>query len=101
MSVNKLSNFSFRSVLAVPIHVEIAALKSGLYGGQDTGIPLDSVEQTRQQLQTGQSGSSIIVYPDAPHAFLADYRPNYRQKDAQDGWKRLQAWFKAKGVTTI
>ena len=49
----------------------------------------------------GQSGSSIIVYPDAPHAFFADYRPNYRQKDAQDGWKRLQAWFKAKGVTTI
>lgn len=73
----------------------------GLYGGQDTGIPLDSVEQTRQQLQKGQSGSSIIVYPDAPHAFFADYRPSYRQKDAQDGWKRLQAWFKAKGVTTI
>jgi carboxymethylenebutenolidase len=70
----------------------------GLYGGQDTGIPLDSVELTRQQLQKGKSGSEIVVYPDAPHAFFADYRPSYRQKDAQDGWKRLQDWFKAKGI---
>jgi carboxymethylenebutenolidase len=73
----------------------------GLYGGQDTGIPLDSVELTRQQLEKGKSGSSIIVYPDAPHAFFADYRPSYRQKDAQDGWKRLQAWFKDKGVAPV
>jgi carboxymethylenebutenolidase len=73
----------------------------GLYGGQDTGIPQDSIKLTRKQLQKGKSGSSIIVYPDAPHAFFADYRPSYRQKDAQDGWKRLQAWFKAKGVAPV
>jgi carboxymethylenebutenolidase len=73
----------------------------GLYGGQDTGIPLDSVESTRQQLQKGKSGSEIVVYPDAPHAFFADYRPSYRQQDAEDGWKRLQAWFKAKGVVPV
>jgi carboxymethylenebutenolidase len=64
----------------------------GLYGGQDQGIPLDSVESMRQQLQTGKSGSEIIVYPDAPHAFFADYRPSYRQDAAIDGWRRLQAW---------
>ncbi|QLE57167.1 dienelactone hydrolase family protein [Nostoc sp. TCL26-01] len=70
----------------------------GLYGGKDTGIPLDTVEQMRQQLKTSSSKSAIIVYPDAPHAFFADYRPSYRQKEALDGWKRLQAWFKKSGV---
>ncbi|MFN6539690.1 MAG: dienelactone hydrolase family protein [Nostoc sp. EkiNYC01] len=70
----------------------------GLYGGQDTGIPLDTVEQMRDRLKKSKSKSEIIVYPDAPHAFFADYRPSYRQKDAQDGWKRLLAWFKENGV---
>ncbi|MBW4677576.1 MAG: dienelactone hydrolase family protein [Desmonostoc geniculatum HA4340-LM1] len=70
----------------------------GLYGGQDTGIPLDTVEQMRERLKKSSSKSEIIVYPDAPHAFFADYRPSYRQTDAQDGWKRLLAWFKENGV---
>ncbi|MGH1392514.1 MAG: dienelactone hydrolase family protein [Trichormus sp.] len=70
----------------------------GLYGGKDTGIPLDTVEQMRTRLQSSSSKSEIIVYPDAPHAFFADYRPSYREKAAQDGWKRLLAWFKQHGV---
>jgi carboxymethylenebutenolidase len=70
----------------------------GLYGGSDNGIPVATVEQMREALKAGNSGSEIIVYPDTPHAFFADYRPSYRQKQAQDGWKRLQAWFKQHGV---
>jgi len=70
----------------------------GLYGGQDTGIPLDTVEKMREQLQGCSVNSEIVVYPEAPHAFHADYRPSYRQQDAEDGWKRLQAWFKENGV---
>lgn len=70
----------------------------GLYGGKDTGIPLDTVEQMRDRLKESSSKSEIIVYPDAPHAFFADYRPSYREKDAKDGWKRLLAWFKENGV---
>jgi carboxymethylenebutenolidase len=35
-----------------------------------------------------------VIYPDTPHGFNADYRPSYRPEQAQDGWKRLQAWFK-------
>ncbi len=35
---------------------------------------------------------------DAGHAFHADYRPSYREKEAADGFKRALAWFKAKGV---
>ncbi len=70
----------------------------GLYGGKDTGIPLNTVEQMRERLKLGSSKSEIIVYPDAPHAFFADYRPSYREQDAKQGWQRLVAWFKQHGV---
>ncbi|MEH1904117.1 MAG: dienelactone hydrolase family protein [Nostoc sp.] len=70
----------------------------GLYGGKDTGIPIDTVEQMRDRLKSSSSKSEIIVYPDAPHAFFADYRPSYREKEAKEGWKRLLAWFKQHGV---
>ncbi|WP_138500727.1 dienelactone hydrolase family protein [Nostoc sp. PA-18-2419] len=70
----------------------------GLYGGQDTSIPLDTVEQMRDRLKSSSSKSEIIVYPNAPHAFFADYRSSYREKEAKDGWQRLLAWFKSHGV---
>jgi carboxymethylenebutenolidase len=70
----------------------------GLYGGKDTGIPLESVEKVRILLDAGSSKSEIVVYPEAPHAFFADYRPSYRKTDANDAWERLQAWFKQQGL---
>jgi carboxymethylenebutenolidase len=74
----------------------------GLYGGQDAGIPPDMVEEMKAALaESGNPASkaSIIhVYPDAPHAFHSDYRPSYRKEAAEDGWKRMQAWFKKHGV---
>ncbi|MEN9219798.1 MAG: dienelactone hydrolase family protein [Thermostichales cyanobacterium SZTDM-1c_bins_54] len=71
----------------------------GLYGGQDQGIPLDTVGQMRQALGQGTSASEIVVYPDAPHAFYADYRPSYRAAEAADAWNRMLAWFKTYGVS--
>ncbi|MGB7444880.1 MAG: dienelactone hydrolase family protein [Coleofasciculaceae cyanobacterium] len=70
----------------------------GLYGGKDDLIPTETVEKMREALATGESGSKIIVYRDAPHGFFADYRPSYREEAAEDGWQRLQAWFKEYGV---
>jgi carboxymethylenebutenolidase len=40
----------------------------------------------------------VILYPDADHGFLADYRPSYNQAAATDAWARLLAHFKASGV---
>lgn len=83
-----------------PIDVA-AALKVpvlGLYGGADTGIPLDTVEKMRGALKEAKSESEIHVYPDTPHGFHADYRPTYRKEQAEDGWKRLLAWFKKHGA---
>lgn len=73
----------------------------GLYGGQDSGIPLDTVDKMKAVLATGSAAakaSQFVVYPDAPHAFHADYRPSFRKEPAEDGWKRAVAWFKANGV---
>ena len=72
----------------------------GLYGGADQGIPVAMVERMRAGLLAfGRDKESIIhVYPDTPHAFLADYRPSYRKAAAEDGWKRMLAWFKKNGV---
>jgi carboxymethylenebutenolidase len=73
----------------------------GLYGGADTGIPLDTVDKMKAALKEGSAAarkSEFVVYPDAPHAFHADYRPSFRKEPAEDGWKRALAWFKANGV---
>jgi carboxymethylenebutenolidase len=74
----------------------------GLYGGQDTGIPLDTVDRMKAALARGGAASKkseFVVYPDAPHAFHADYRPSYVKAAAEDGWRRCLAWLRANGVT--
>lgn len=79
----------------------VGALKApvlGLYGGADTGIPNEHVEQMRKALQAANSPSRIVLYPDTPHGFHADYRPSYRKEQAEDGWKRLVEWLKQHGV---
>jgi len=70
----------------------------GLYGGADQGIPVEVVEMFQDDLKTAKIKSEIVVYPDAPHGFHADYRPSYRKGPAEDGWKKLQEWFKKHGV---
>lgn len=73
----------------------------GLYGAADTGIPLDTVDKMKTALAAGNAAakaSTFVVYPDAPHAFHADYRPSFRKEPAEDGWKRAVAWFKQHGV---
>ncbi len=85
----------------VDVAARLAAPVLGLYGGADTGIPPATIEQMKAALAAGNAAakaSRFIVYPDAPHAFHADYRPSYRPVAAQDGWKRALAWFKANGV---
>jgi carboxymethylenebutenolidase len=73
----------------------------GLYGGQDGGIPVSTVATMQNALSAGNKAakaSQFVLYPDAPHAFHADYRPSYRKEAAEDGFKRALAWFKTNGV---
>jgi carboxymethylenebutenolidase len=70
----------------------------GLYGGADPGIPIVQIEAMRAALKRAGKPSEIIVYPNTPHGFNADYRPSYRPEQAKDGWRRMLAWFKQHGV---
>ncbi len=80
----------------VDIAARLHAPVLGLYGGQDQGIPLKDVEAMRAALAKAGSRSEIVVYPDAPHAFNADYRPSYRPAEAADGWQKLLTWLRAR-----
>jgi len=84
---------------------ELKAPVMGLYGGQDGGIPVTTINQMKDALAaSGAKGnaaakaSEFVLYKDAPHAFHADYRPSYRKEAAEDGFMRALAWFKAHGV---
>jgi carboxymethylenebutenolidase len=74
---------------------QIKAAVLGLYGGDDPGIPNDTVEKMFAALKAaGNTRTEVVVYPGTPHAFHADYRPSYRKDKAEDGWKRATDWFK-------
>ena len=77
---------------------ELKAPVLGLYGGADMGIPNATVEAMQAALKKADKPSEIVLYPDTPHGFHADYRPTYRKDKADDGWKRLLEWFKKNGV---
>jgi carboxymethylenebutenolidase len=83
--------------LAASIHAPVL----GLYGGADPGIPVATIDQMKAALKSNHergAKSQFVVYPDAPHAFNADYRPSYRKEAALDGWKRCTAWLRRYGV---
>ncbi|MGI4946641.1 MAG: dienelactone hydrolase family protein [Janthinobacterium lividum] len=80
------------------IAADIKAPLLGMYGAQDTGIAVPDVQAAAAKARTAGKTVDIVVYPDAPHGFHADYRPSYRKADAEDGWNRMLAWFKKYGV---
>ena len=82
-----------------PIDVvdQIKAPVLGLYGAADSGIPNDTVAKMEEAMKAKGKTFEIVLYPDTPHAFHADYRPSYRKDKAEDGWKRATEWFKKHG----
>ncbi len=70
----------------------------GLYGGADSGIPVAHVELMRAELAAAQSPSELVVFPDTPHGFNADYRPTYRKAAADEAWRRMREWFAKAGA---
>jgi carboxymethylenebutenolidase len=70
----------------------------GLYGSDDKGIPVAQLDEMRAALKAAGKVAEVVVYPDTPHGFNADYRPNYRPEQAKDGWQRQLSWFRRYGV---
>lgn len=69
----------------------------GLYGGEDRGIPLASVQVMRRKLVETPQDSEIVVFPTAPHGFHADYHPSFREAAAREGWERMLRWLGERG----
>ena len=83
----------------IDVAAKVKAPILGLYGGKDNGIPVETVREMEAKVkEAGNEKVEIVIYPDAPHAFHADYRPSYREDAAKDGWKRLTEWLKAHGA---
>jgi carboxymethylenebutenolidase len=85
----------------VDLATSLKAPVLGLYGGQDSGIPMSTVAAMQEALASGSPAaraSKFVVFPDAPHAFHADYRPSYRKAAAEEGWTLALDWFKKHGV---
>jgi carboxymethylenebutenolidase len=82
----------------IDVAAKLHAPVLGLYGGQDQGIPLADVEKMRAALAAAKQPSEIVVFPDAPHGFYADYRPSFRAQDAKEAWDQCLAWFRKQGV---
>jgi carboxymethylenebutenolidase len=72
----------------------------GLYGGSDPSIPVPLVHEAEAKAKAAGKTVEIVIYPDAPHGFAADYRPSYKEADAKDAWARMEAWFKKYLVDT-
>ncbi len=82
----------------IDVAAKLRAPVLGLYGAEDAGIPLESVERMRAAIAAAKGASRIDVFAGAPHGFHADYRPSYRADSAQEGWARMLAWFAANGA---
>ena len=90
------SDIQPQTVLDIAAQIKCPVL--GLYGGQDQSIAVADVKEAEAKAKAAHKTVEIIVYPDAPHGFNADYRPSYREADAKNAWQHMLAWFKRYGV---
>ena len=82
-----------RTAGPLDIAAKISCPVLGLYGGEDLGIPVSDVKEMEAALKAAGKTAEFVIYPGAPHAFFADYRPSYRPEAAKDAWGRCAAWF--------
>jgi carboxymethylenebutenolidase len=79
-----------------PIMARIAEVRApilGLYGAEDTSIPVALVEQLCDALTTANKPNEFVVYPKAGHAFFNEQRPSFRPDEAEDAWSRANKFF--------
>jgi carboxymethylenebutenolidase len=67
-----------------PIEVPIL----GLFGAEDRGISVESVNAFRATLERLRKNYDIHIYPGAGHAFANPSGQNYDAKVADDAWRR-------------
>jgi carboxymethylenebutenolidase len=67
----------------------------GLYGAEDSGIPVEDVREMETAFQEAGVEHEIHIYDGAGHAFFNDTRQSYDADAAQDAWTRTLEWFRS------
>ena len=65
----------------------------GLFGEEDKNPTPEDVRKFEALLKQHNPNVEIVIYPNAGHAFHADYRQSYRAEAAKDAWARCVGWF--------
>lgn len=60
----------------------------GIFGAEDSSIPLETVEEFESELQQRSASTEIIVYENAGHAFANPSGQNYVPEAAEAAWKQ-------------
>jgi carboxymethylenebutenolidase len=60
----------------------------GLFGGQDKGITVESVQNFEMALERLRKNFDIHIYPDADHAFANPTGTAYNATAAEDAWQK-------------
>ena len=64
-----------------------------VFGEEDQNPTVAQSEELRSRAQRAGKDVTIKVYKNAGHAFLADYRPSYREAPAAELWSDAVAFF--------
>jgi carboxymethylenebutenolidase len=83
---------------AMDVAAEINCPLLSLSGAKDPIVKPEDVEAAIAKARAAGKTAEMVIYPDTGHGFHADYRPSYNAADAEDGWKRMLAWFKSHGA---
>ncbi len=65
----------------------------GIFGAEDSGIPVEMVEEFGQALDTLEKDASIHIYEGAEHAFANPSGTRYKADAATDAWEKTLAFF--------
>lgn len=88
----------------VDVAARLNAPVLGLYGSEDTSIPLATVEQMHAALAAGGASnpnaaqSKIEVFANAQHGFHADYRNTYNSTAAKEAYNQALQFLRSRGL---
>lgn len=64
-----------------------------VFGEEDENPPVAMAAELKKRAAASGKDVATKIYTGAGHAFLADYRPSYREKPAFELWNDITAWF--------
>jgi carboxymethylenebutenolidase len=64
-----------------------------VFGEEDQNPSPAVAAELERRLKAAGKDATIKIFPDAGHAFLADYRPSYREKAAFELWPQVISFF--------